>query len=261
MSRRRRRRQRRMAFVNIAVAVGVVALAAYAIVKVQPPEYDEMTLCIDGDTPAHTAIILDKTDEYSPEQAELIAALVRRESDRLDVGERFTLFELDARGEIDPRGRFSLCNPGRGSQVNPLFRNPEKIEARYNELFEGPLEAVVADLVEPKEAPASPILEAIARLALTENFGRDVEERHLIVVSDMLQNSTIFSAYSSAPLPPAEEIAEAVEDRFGSDLRGVELEVRLIPREGRMDQQRGPLRELWEEVLDELGVDARWRDL
>ncbi len=261
MSRRRRRRQRRMAFVNIAVAVGVVALAAYAIVKVQPPDYDETTLCIDGDAPPHTAIILDKTDEYSPEQAELIAALVRRESDRLNVGERFTLFELDARGEIDPRGRFSLCNPGRGSQVNPLFRNPEKIEARYNELFEGPLEAVVADLVEPREAPASPILEAIARLALTENFGRDVEERHLIVVSDMLQNSTIFSAYSSTPLPAPEVIAEAVEDRFGSDLRGVELEVRLIPRQGRMDQQRGPLRELWEEVLDELGVDARWRDL
>ena len=262
MSRRRRQKQMRLAIMNIVAAVAIVALAAYAMMSIQPPEYDEMTLCFeDVDTPPHTAIILDKTDEYSVEEAEFIAALIRRESDRLDVGERLTLFELDERGEFNPRGEFSLCNPGRGSQVNPLFQNPEKIEERYTELFEAPLQDVLDDLVTPKEAPASPILEAIARLSQTENFSRDVDDRRLVVVSDMLQNSDIFSAYSSQPLPDSGDISIMVEDRFGDELRGVDLEVRLIPRKGRADQQRGELRDFWDDVLSDLGVDTRWRDL
>lgn len=262
MSRRRRRQQTRLAIMNVVAAAAVIGLAAYAITRVQPPEYDEVTLCLATDElPPHTAIIIDKTDEYSPEQAGYIRDLIDRVGDRLDVGERLTLFELGADGEFNPRGEFSLCNPGRGNQVNALFRNPQQIEERYAERFEGPLEEVLADLIEPKEAPASPILEAVVRLAQTENFSPDAPARRLIIVSDMLQNSDIFTAYGSAELPPAEEIAELIEARYGDELRGVEIEVRLIPRKNRVDQQRGPLRELWEDIFGELGADVRWRDL
>ena len=104
-------------------------------------------------------------------------------------------------------------------------------------------------------------LEAIARLSQTENFSRDVEDRRLVVVSDMLQNSDIFSAYSSAPLPDSGEISIMVEDRFGDELSGVALEVRLIQRKGRADQQRGELRDFWDDVLGDLGARTRWRDL
>lgn len=262
MSRRRRRQQTRLAVMNILAALAIVALAAYAITRVQPPDYDEVTLCLEtGELPAHTAIIIDKTDAYSPEQAGYIRDLIDRVGDRLDVGERLTLFELDAEGEFNPRGEFSLCNPGRGNQVNPLFRNPQQIEERYAERFEAPLEAVLADLIEPKEAPASPILEAVARLAQTENFSPDAPARRLIIVSDMLQNSDIFTVYGSGELPAAEDIAELVEARYGDELRGVDVEVRLIPRKNRTDQQRGELRELWEDILGDLGADVRWRDL
>jgi hypothetical protein len=87
--------------------------------------------------------------------------------DQLEIGERLTLFELDARGALVNTNGFSLCNPGRGDQINPLYRNPQRVEARYQALFEGPLQAAFADLVEPKESPASPILESLARLAQT----------------------------------------------------------------------------------------------
>ena len=72
-------------------------------------------------------MIIDKTDEYSEDQAGLIAAIVRRTRDRLEIGERLTLFELDANGQFDPRGEFSLCNPGRGDQVNALFSQGRQI--------------------------------------------------------------------------------------------------------------------------------------
>ena len=264
---RRHRRQSQQAYINFAIVAAVTAAGVYFFTQMQPAPYDEASLCVISDElPPHTAIILDKTDEYSKVQSDLIAAAIRRAGDKLDVGERLTLFELDANGRFDPRGRFSLCNPGRGKQVNPLFRNPQQIEERYRERFEGPLDEVLVDLIEPKEAPSSPILEAIARLAQTENFGTDAPSRKIIIVSDMLQNSDTFSAYGGAgslpeTIPPAFDTADAVLRKYGDSLRGTELEVRLIPRDRQIDMQRGALKNYWDEIFGELGVRVRWRDL
>ncbi len=267
MSRRRQRRLRRLALLNFAIVVAAIAGIAYAVQILKPPAYDEETLCILSEQlPPHTAIILDKTDVYSEAQSRLIASVIRRTKDRLDSGERLTIFELDARGQFDPRGRFSLCSPGRGKQVNPLFRNPRMIEERYAELFDAPLDAVLEDLVTPKEAPSSPILEALARLAQTEAFSDEVPARSIVIVSDMFKNSDMFSAYGGAvslpeQMPPARDVAELVLGRFGDSLSGTELEIRLIPRERYVDLQRGALRNYWDDLFDELGIEADWRDL
>lgn len=267
MSRRRRQRQRRMAFLNFAIIALLIAGGFVAFQFIKPAPYDEQTLCLLSDEmPPHTAIILDKTDEYDERQAELISSLIRRTRDRLEIGERLSLFELDAEGQFDPRGEFSLCNPGRGGQVNPLFRNPGMIEERYAELFEAPMDAVIEDLVVPKEAPASPILEAIARLAQTENFSTDAPARNIVIVSDMLQNSDLFSAYGGGGalptnMPDARDVAEQVDRRYGRSLSGVEIEIRLIPRDRYTDMQRGALKEYWDEVFSELGLRPDWRDL
>lgn len=270
MSRRKTRRQRRMrqqALVNFTIVAILIAAVTYFVMSNRPGHYDERTLCVISDQlPPHTAIILDKTDEYSKIQSDLIAAAIRRAGDRLTIGERLTLFELDADGKFDPRGRFSLCNPGRGAQVNPLFSNPQQIEERYLQRFEGPLDEVLVDLVEPKEAPSSPILEALARLAQTENFSPDAPARRIVIVSDMLQNSETFSAYGgggSLPedLAPAIDTADAILRKFGDNLRGVDLEIRLIPRDRQVDMQRGALKNYWDEIFRELGVSVRWRDL
>lgn len=265
---RRERRLKRLALINILVVAGAVAGGFLLMAVLTPKPYDQDSLCEISDAlPAHTAVIIDKTDEYTQQQADLIASSIRRAQDRLAIGERFTLFELDAEGRFDPRGAFSLCNPGRGSQVNPLFRNPQRIEERHARMFETPFEAVLEDLVVPKEAPSSPILEAMARLAQTEFFSPDAPERELILVSDMLQNSGLFSAYGGGGsvmperTPPAHEVADDVIARFGGNLRGTHLTIRLIARDSHVDLQRGELRTYWDELFRDLGIDTEWRDL
>jgi hypothetical protein len=265
---RRRDRKRRQAIINFVIAGLAIAIIGWAVYALRPPPYDQETLCIvSEEMPPHTAIIIDKTDSYSREQADLIALAIRRTQRGLEVGERLTLFELDASGRFNPRGEFSLCNPGRGTQVNPLFRNPNLIEERYKRLFETPLEAVVEDLIDPKEAPASPILESLARLSQTETFSEAVPRRRVVIISDMLQNSDIFSAYGGADavlpdaIPPAREVATLVERRFGPGLDGVDVEIRLIPRSRFVDLQRGALEAYWNDVFADLGVRVTWRDL
>ena len=89
----------------------------------------------------------------------------------------------------------------------------------------------------------------------------------LILISDMLQNSDLFSAYGGGGtvMPertrPAAEVADDVIARFGDNLRGVTLVIRLIARDRQVDLQRGELRAYWDEVFAELGVEAEWRDL
>jgi len=270
MARRRRSRQkkqRNQAILNFVLAGLAVAIIGFSFFALQPEPYDELTLCeISDELPPHTAVIIDKTDEYSEQQADLIAAIIRRTRDRLNIGERLTLFELDQHGQFDPRGEFSLCNPGRGDQVNALFRNPDQIEERFNEKFDQPLERIVADLVVPKEAPNSPVLEALARLGQTEAFSDRAPERRIVLISAMLQNSDVFTAYGGGGaipenMPAALEVADATIRRFGDSLDGVALEIRLIPRQRYVDMQRGALKDYWNEVFRELGVTVTWRDL
>lgn len=270
MARRRRSRQkkqRNQAILNFVLAGLAIAIIGFSFFALQPEPYDEVTLCeISDELPAHTAVIIDKTDEYSEQQAGLIAATIRRTRDRLEIGERLTLFELDQFGQFDPRGKFSLCNPGRGDQVNALFRNPERIEERFNDKFDRPLETILEDLVVPKEAPNSPVLEALARLGQTDAFSDRAPARRIVIISDMLQNSDVFTAYGGggsmpASMPTAIEVADATMRRFGNSLDGVDLEIRLIPRQRYVDMQRGALRAYWDQVFDELGVSVTWRDL
>ncbi len=64
-----------------------------------------------------------------------------------------------------------------------------------------------------------------------------------------------------ASMPTAIEVADATMRRFGNSLDGVDLEIRLIPRQRYVDMQRGALRAYWDDVFAELGVRVTWRDL
>ncbi|MGP1275311.1 MAG: hypothetical protein ACQRW7_07840 [Caulobacterales bacterium] len=251
---------------NMVVVAGVLGAISYAALVLQPEEYDPETLCLVGAVPSHRVLVIDKTDLYSPEQAGRIEALALQARDRLDVGERFSLFELDERGELTHTNSFSLCNPGRGEQINPLYRNPNRVEARYQALFERPLQRALADLVRPKDAPQSPILEALARLAQEETFNSSVPRRQIVLVSDMLQNSSLYSVYGQARqdlsgrLPDPETIARQIENEYGDVLRGTEIEVSLVAREGWSAQQRAELQAHWQAVFARLGMRQSWQE-
>ena len=251
-------------FFNLIIVAAILGGISYAAFILKPAEYDSQTLCMVGVTPPHREVIIDKTDLYSPQQAGSIEGVILSERDTLDVGERLSLYELNESGQLRNTNRFSLCNPGAGEQVNPLYRNPDRVQARYEYLFSGPLDRALADLISPKNAPNSPIIEAIARLSQDPQFDRTVPSRRIVLVSDMLQNSEIFTVYGRSRgdlrdrVPPARDVANAIRATYGDSLRGVEMEIRLIPRDRWEAEQRGPLRNYWNEVFDQLGVRVRW---
>ncbi|OLF77657.1 hypothetical protein AWH62_03000 [Maricaulis sp. W15] len=252
---------------NMAIIAAVLGGITYLYLTLTPEEYDSETLCLAGALPPHRVVIIDKTDLYSPEQAAGIEQTILSERDALAVGERLSLYELNESGQLRNTNSFSLCNPGAGEQVNPLYRNPERIQARYEALFAEPLDRALADLVLPKDAPSSPIIEALARLAQHPSFDNTVPGRRIVLVSDMLQNSEIFSVYGrrrgslDSRIPPADTVATAIRDTYGDSLRGVTLEIRLIPRQRWEADQHGALMAYWDTVFNRLGVAVRWSDI
>ncbi len=251
---------------NLLIIVGVLGAISYAALVLQPDEYDPETLCLTGEPSPHLAVVIDKTDRYSPPEAERIRGLILDARDQLAVGERLSLYELDENGRLSDAQRFSMCNPGRGDQINPLYRNPARVETRYQDYFEGPLAQRLADLVEPKDAPRSPILESLARLSTQDAFAPGLPRREVVLVSDMLQNSDLFTVYGAARwdlsrLPDPDRVAEELAYEYGDALAGVRLTVYLIPRPGWEQAQRTALPEYWNAVFAQLGVRVRWRAL
>ena len=249
---------------NIIIVLAILGGISYLAFALRPADYDPRTLCLTGETPPHIAIVIDKTDLYSNAQRNDIEAIVLDRRNTLGIGEKLSLHELDASGALVNTNNFELCNPGRGDQINPLYRNAQRIEARYQAFFEGPLKASLDDLVEPKESPRSPIIEAIARLSTQGDFGADVPARRIVLVSDMLQNSALFTVYgrnrANLPqsLPEPAQAAAQIEQAFGDGLAGVTIEIYLIPRRGWEGAQDGPLQSYWNEVFRELGMRVRW---
>jgi hypothetical protein len=171
------------------------ALAVYA--NVTEKRYDPETLCPNGcDYPA-VRILVDKTDPWDAHGSGRLEKIIRNIKNELAVSERLSISVLDQSGSDVPTPVFDMCNPGRGDQANSLYKNPRKIHEKFEAKFDQPLERMLADLLKPGTAPRSPLIEAI------QNFPAAGPRDRLVLVSDLMQNSELFSFYRDSRKIPA----------------------------------------------------------
>ncbi|WP_429911545.1 hypothetical protein [Glycocaulis sp.] len=254
---------------NIVIVAGVLGAISYAALVLQPEEYDPETLCLVGQTPPHTVVMIDRTEvRYSPGQARRIHDVIQQARAELEIGERLSLYELNHRGEIRNTNRFSVCNPGRGDQINPLYRNPNRVQARYDALFDRPLNRALDGLLDLINSPVTPLLESLAELGNHEDFHTGVPRRRVILISDMLQNTQLYSVYGHARadlanrLPDPATIARQIEARYGRSLAGVEIEILFVAQDhdGWTPEQRAIIRAHWQTIFTQLGVRQSWQE-
>ncbi len=177
-------------------------------------------------------VLLDTSDPLSDKhQAELRrilreltspAASGRHDGFAVREGERVTLYRLESTG-VPERPIAQICHPG---------GNPEERQA-IDEVTEGGVitqwrwEQFVKTIEalfpaeESKAQPTSPILETIAvitpRHASSRRAEKGAKPTHLIVISDLLQNTEMLSHYK--PYPSPQEIPRELR----TDLSRVEV--------------------------------------
>lgn len=251
----RKAREDRDALLIVAASVlalgGAGALAWFS----RTPALEAATGCPRGQltNEVHTVVLVDQTDALTPRQIDYAKSLILLEYQRLPVGARLTVRPIDADPDSTAHD-FSRCRVRRGTEVSGVTANPDLIEAEFKRSVGDALNGYLDDLETQAAAEASPILETVGTVAEARDFGPNVDERRLVLLSDMAQNSDGVDQYAQPGAYPLDEAARALLPRnFG----GVEVRVHYL-RRPILSRLQGPAHErFWRDWFDAAGADAQ----
>lgn len=238
MARRKRRRSNSGGGIGTTVGIGALVLIIAALVGTfgyfkfkasQNVALDPETFCpIEGPV-STTAVLLDLTDPVAKPTLDDLKNRFDALMGEVPEGGKLAVFGLtEQTSEIDLK--VAVCNPGDGKNVDPITSNPRLAHQRWEDAYRQPLGAFIEGLSNEASASYSPIMAGIQQIALTEfNSRREGGGRRLIVVSDMLEHTDVFSHYREGTSMAAYEAGPA-DDMFRTDLQGVSVTVMLIQR-------------------------------
>lgn len=208
------------------------------------------------DSDSITALLVDMTDGMTVAQMKDFQNQLEAVRDNIPKYGRLEIFSVDSTTGSLLNPVVSVCNPGRGMGIDPLFGNPQKMEKRWEAGFRAPIDKAFESITKLKGAGNSPILESIQSVALTsfQSVDRVGRPHKLIIASDLLQFTRDFNFYKG--LPSLETLLESPAFRtVRTDLRGVEVELWMLQRTDLAHLQTRNLAEtLWGGVLIEQGA-------
>jgi hypothetical protein len=246
---------RRYAGFTAGVLFSVLALSV-TVWLLRPANLDAATLCpTDKPLAGHTVVIVDRTDLWTPAMGSALTQLVENAQRDTDKYEKFSIVSLDAQQSVHPL--FSVCNPGEPTFFSDLYRGRRYTTRDFEDRFVGAAERIVEDVREPSEANTSPIVEYVHRWLGSDDFNANVRNRRLILVSDMRQNSALYSMYASAE----DRLGEVVERQFGPSAAGVAFDVYFVAHGRDHNVTEDEVRTAWDQAFDRIGANYSWRQI
>ena len=88
-----------------------------------------------------------------------------------------------------------LCSLRQGGNANPFYENPRRLRMKFDSQFGRPLDKVLDNLRKGETYDESPIMETIQRLTEDKSFSSIAENKKIIIISDMLQNTRPINHY------------------------------------------------------------------
>ena len=245
---------RRAAVIFVLSLLAIGGIGAMAFVS-RAPALDDGSGCVRGELvpPAHTVVLVDQTDSLTQRQIDYAKTLILLEYERLKPGERLTVRPIDE--DPDSKAReFARCRVRRGSDVLGVGANPEMIEADFRRIVGDPLNTYLDSLASVPTAEASPILETIASAVDSPDFGSNVGDRRLVIVSDMAQHSEQVNQYGlSEGFPVSTEARELLR----RELKDVDVRVHYVRRGSLTGLQTEAHRAFWRSWLAGEGADVQ----
>ena len=258
-----------------AVAVGALALMAWLWANA-PPKLDASTLCPVKPDPklSVTVLLIDPSTPLNAQHRTELRRLMREMGTpgtpmHVPIGGRVYGYHLPPISEnldeaLAPADTF--CNPG---------GRPEDRRA-VDDLTEGELHAQhrwrrfvrrLEGLFPTEETPSdggTPLLETLALLSARHaHSAREADGRrmHLIVWSDLLQNTAFFTQYVANDETPAQEwLEDPVNAHLRADMRGVDASVFRLERPDHERFQTDHHFKWWAQVLTGMGANITWQE-
>ena len=229
----------------IALALSAFGALGWVLVdRASAPGIDEASLCPEDGPAGHMAVLIDMTDPVSATQLAAARARLDRLIEAAPVNTRVSLATVGA--EAAPVR--SLCKPP--ADASALTGNPRLAAARYEAEFLAPVAGTLDRLLAVPVADSSPILEALQRfLAGIPGFDGAGVPREVVLVSDLVQHSDVFSFYRGDDWRAF--AASGGTERLARSLDGVSVRVLRLPRPA---APTAAVDDFWARYLDAQGA-------
>ncbi len=151
----------------------------------------------------------------------------------------------------------SLCNPGK--TASEFIGNPRREYVKWVEKFGRPLDDALKVLTQPGKGNQSPIVEAIGDVVARRENRVEAGDRKLLIVSDMLQNSsqyTMFGNGAGARDPEKlRQLLAKVWQHSGAASWALSVhQFQGLYEPQRLEQAAG----LWQQALRKMDVSVNW---
>ncbi len=237
-----------MTFGLSSILLGAVGL--YAWMQFGEPATDPDTFCPVNGASALTVIAIDATDPFDAVQKREIDNRVRTLLGQMERGHRLDIYTMDAGRQTLASRVFSKCNPGQATRLDQVAGQPTRVERIYREEFAAAITQALEVTIEAGAANQSPIVEsvrAIAADALGDVAGS--VPRRLIIVSDLVQHSDIYSMFRSGVGQFDDFSRSANYAAAQTNLRRADVELVVILRPEYARFQNRALIQWWEEYI------------
>lgn len=221
---------------GISVFVLLMIIVAYFILQ--------QRTCDENNPSAHVLIMIDTTDPLTAGQQKRVSQLVNDVKNEIETCQKFSIFALDAKLEGLSAPLFSACQPPKGSDANPFYQNRRLFEKKFRQSFQDLFENVLPRITRGGDGARSPIIEALVEIGERVDFSQKIKKRRLVLISDLLQNTDIFSflTRTTGGLVPL------------ANLTGVEVEMHVIQRNQNKNLQGDVLTQFWIKYFQDSGA-------
>ena len=236
-SRRARARRRARTFgVGTAVVVGVLMAGLWWM---RGEELDPQGCPKNSGPSREVIVLLDASDPLSDKHRAELGRILREMTNpavsgrhtalAVRAGERVSFYRLSSTGTPELRGE-QVCNPGGDPENRTWIEYLTKgsvIDKWRHDRFVRIIEEAFPKEDGP-EQPKSPLLETIAVITASHapsgRADQDTKPAHLIVISDLLQHTSMLSHYRPYPAP------DSLPRELQSDLSRVEVSLFRLER-------------------------------
>lgn len=252
----------------VLAVVSVAAVIALFVWGQREPLRVDADNCLQDEVPpAQAIVLLDPSDSLSTVQRRSMASrLVEVIEDEMPDRTEIRLYTVARAGRRDVAPEMRVCVPPHPDSVGgleALWTNRTIMEREYSQSFRDPLQERLNALLDVPDDTISPIVEAVQASVVDAFRPRSASiSRHVLVVSDMVQNSSDLSFFREAPDFGAFARNPAYRT-LSVDLEGVRATVFLLARRGIAGRlQGGQVSAFWEDYFLDLGAEQgarpRW---
>lgn len=161
---------------------------------------DKNTFCPKTGPESKTVAIVDFTDPLNKAQKEFFLKELEKLKNSIKKYHGLIIYFVDENTDLNKSKIFSICNPGTKKDIKTAFEaisiDPKKVEETWEKGFSDKISENITDVIKSsKPQSTSPVMEMFQLVSLREFKDYEKDTNKLIILSDMIQNTSTLSMY------------------------------------------------------------------